>query len=299
MFGITFPTAPGRLERSPGEKSSAGVATGSRRIALLRSGRRHGPLTRLITPWDLGGLTQPFVFLGYSEHRPGEQTLVGTQPGIATLTLIVSGALAFEDARGNKGIVVAGGFKWTTPGEAVWHAGGRATGEPLRAFHLWIELSSSPVSSAGESQCVTPHELQEEGPVRVVLGKLGRARSPLAHAPSDINYFHVRLKDGQCWRYAAPDGHNVTWIAVDRGGVRLPEDGRVCREQIALFGDSQGVIQVQADGESSFVLGSARRVSNALVQAGSHPIDTTPAAFVPRGCEASVLGRRLAHGKRR
>jgi redox-sensitive bicupin YhaK (pirin superfamily) len=128
---------------------------------------------------------------------------------------------------------------------------------------------------------------------------LGRARSALAHAPPDINYFHVRLKGGQFWRYAAPDGHNVTWLAVDRGGVRLQEDGRVVREQIALFGDSRGVIEVQADGESSFVLGSARRLSNALVQGGRNSIDITRAAFVPRGNEASVLDRRLARGKRR
>jgi redox-sensitive bicupin YhaK (pirin superfamily) len=299
VFGITFLTAPGGLERSAGAASSAGVATGSRRIALLRSGRRHGPLTRLITPWDIGELTQPFVFLGYTEHTPGDRTLVGAQPGIATLTLILSGALAYEDASGNKGIVVAGGFKWTTPDEVVWHAVGRATGEPLRAFQLWVELSPSAASFAGESQCVTPHELQEQGPVSVVLGELGRARSRLAHAPSDINYFHVRLKDRQCWRYVAPDAHNVTWIAVDRGGVRLPEDGPVFREQIALFGDSRGVIEVQADGESSFVLGSARRVSNALVQGGPQPIDTTRAAFVPSGNEASVLDRRLTRGKRR
>jgi hypothetical protein len=81
--------------------------------------------------------------------------------------------------------------------------------------------------------------------------------------------------------------------------VRLQEDGRVFREQIALFGDSRGVIEVQADGESSFVLGSARRLSNALAQGGRQPIDTTPAAFVPRGNEASVLDRRLARGKPR
>ena len=299
MFGIRFLTAPGRLERSAGERSSAGVASGSRRIALLRSGRRHGPLTRLITPWDIGELTRPFVFLGYSEHAPGEQTVVGAQPGIATLTLVLSGALAFEDACGNKGIVVAGGFKWTMPGEVGWHSAGHATGEPLRAFQLWVELSGSPASSAGESRCVPPHELQEEGPVTVLLGKLARARTPLAHSPADINYFHVRLKDGECWRYMAPDGHNVTWIAVDGGGVRLPQDGRVFRKQIAVFGDSQGVIEIQADGESSFVLGSARRFSNVPVQGGHHPINTSPLALVPRGNEASVLDRRLARGKLR
>jgi redox-sensitive bicupin YhaK (pirin superfamily) len=296
MFGITFLTAPGGLERSPGRPSPARVATGSRRIAVLRSGRRHGPITRLITPWDIGELTQPFVFLGYSEQPPGTRTVVGAVPGIATLTLVLSGALAFEDASGNKGVVAAGGFKWTTPGEVVWHTGGRATGEPLRGFQLWVDVSSLLAVSAGESQCVGPQEVPEEGPARVILGELGRARSPLAHAPPNINYFQVRLKDGQCWRYVAPQGHNVTWLAVDRGSARL-EDGPVFREQIALFGESRGVIEVQADGESSFVLGSARRVSNALVPGPPLRIDS----MSPRsgGNEASVLDRRLAHGKRR
>jgi len=290
MFGITLLTAPGKLERLRGAPSPPGVAAGSRRIALLRSGRRHGPLTRLITPWDVGELTQPFVFLGYSELALGAKTIVGAQPGVGILTLVLSGALAFEDARGNKGVVVAGGFTWTTPSEVVWHAGVRATGEPLRTFQLWVQLSPSPASSAGGSQCIAPHEVQEDGPVRVALGQTGRARSPLTHAPADINYFHVRLKDAQCWRYAAPDGHNVTWLAVDRGGVRLQEDGRVFREQIALFGDSQGVIELRADGETSFVLGSARRSSHPLMAADDCPIDTKPA---PVGRQAPGVGRRL------
>jgi redox-sensitive bicupin YhaK (pirin superfamily) len=230
---------------------------------LLRNGRRHGPITRLITPWDIGERTQPFVFLCYSEFRPGARTVVGTQSDIGTLTLVLSGTLAFQNATGTKGTVVAGGFTWTTPGELVWHAGDLITAEPLRTFQLWVDLSRSPASFAGESQWVAPQDVQEEGPVKVVLGQFGHACSRLAHAPPDINYFHVRLKDAQRWRYAAPNGHNITWLAVDRGGVQLPQDGRVLREQIALFGDSPGVIEVQANGESSFVVGSATRLSGA------------------------------------
>jgi redox-sensitive bicupin YhaK (pirin superfamily) len=299
MFGSTFLTAPSRFERPRGRASSVVVATGSRRIALLRSGRRFGPITRLITPWDIGELTQPFVFLGYTEHEPGARIVVGAQPGIATLTLVLSGALVFEDVHGLKGTVLAGGFKWATPGEVVRYAADRATGEPPRDFQLWVELPSKAASASGESRCVAPHEVEEEGPVRVVLGQLGRACSPLAHAPLDINYFHVRLKDGHCWRYAAPAAHNITWIAVNRGAVRIPADGRVLRQQIALFGDSGGVIEVQADGESSFVLGSARRVSNALAQGLRYPIDMTCAPCAPReGTKRrlSTGGSRLANG---
>jgi redox-sensitive bicupin YhaK (pirin superfamily) len=242
------------------------VLVGSRRIALLRSGRRHGGLTRLITPWDIGDLTQPFVFLCNSELGPGAKTVVGVQPGIGTLTLVLSGVLAFEQALGNKGTVIAGGFVWTAPGEVAWHADGRATDEPLRTLQLWVELPWKPASLTAESQCVAPHEVQEDRSVRVVLGQSGRARSRIGRAPPNLDYFHVRLKDGQRWRYAAPDGHNVTWLAVDRGGLILEEDGRVLREQVALFERSRGVIEVQAEGESSFVLGSARQDPNAVIQ---------------------------------
>jgi redox-sensitive bicupin YhaK (pirin superfamily) len=292
MFGIKFSTALSKLKHLNGTPSPTGVPARLRRIALLRSGRRHGDITRLITPWDIGELTQPFVFLSHSELAPGTKTVVGVPPGIGTLTLVLSGVLVFEGAPGNRGMIVAGGFVWTAPGEVAWHAGGRATDEPLRTLQLWIELPRKPASSIAESQAVAPHEVEEERSARVVLGKIGRARSHIGDAPSDLNYFHVRLRDGQRWRYAAPDGHNVTWLAVDRGGLRFEEDGRVLRKQVALFERSRGVIHVQADGESSFVLGSARQDSDAV---GRPVIDEAVEAFVfgemKRAAEPPVAAR--------
>lgn len=276
------------------ERSS--VRVGSRRIALLRSGRRYGGITRLITPWDIGELTQPFVFLCYSELAPGAKIVVGVQPGIGTLTLVLSGVLEFEQAPGNKGTVVAGGFVWAVPGEAAWHTGGRAAAEPLRTLQLWIELPRKPASVIAESQCVAPHEVQEERSVRVVLGQIGRARGRIRHAPPNLSYFHIRLKDGQRWRYAAPDGHNVTWLAVDRGGLIFEEDGRVLREQVALFERTRGVIEVQAEGESSFVLGSARQDPNAVIQSDHLQIDSMNPKLAVN--PTPVLDRRLARGKR-
>jgi redox-sensitive bicupin YhaK (pirin superfamily) len=268
MLGMTWWSALGELKHLIGTPSSTGVPVRCRRITLLRNGRRYRGITRLITPWDIGELTQPFVFLCHSELAPGAKAVVGVQPGIGTLTLVLSGVLEFEEARGNNGMVVAGGFVWTAPGEVVWHAGGGAADEPLRTLQLWIELPRKPTRSSAESQCVAPHEVQEERPVRVILGQIGRARSRIGDAPPNLNYFHVQLKDGQRWRYAAPDGHNVTWLAVDRGGLRLKEDGRVLQEQVALFERSRGVIDVQAEGESSFVLGSARQDFNAVIPSG-------------------------------
>ena len=287
MFGLNYLTAPASLKRSHAAPSSSAVTTRARRVVLLRSGRRYGPITRLITPWDIGELTQPFLFLGYSESPPGWQPLlVHPQTAVATVTLVLSGTLGYEDATGNHRTITAGGLKWTTASERVRHDGGRASGERLRAFQLWLGLASTPQSAGAESLHLAPSEVPEEGPVRVILGQFGLTHSALAQAAPDINYFQVRLRDGEHWQYVAPDRHNVTWLAVDRGGVRLREGERVYWEQIALFGDSGGVIELQADGETSFVLGSASRLAHPLTQG----IDAAVAA--KRGIQDMRIGVR-------
>ena len=285
MFGISFLSASGGPQRSR-------IATPLevRRIALLRSGRRNGSITRFITPWDVGELTRPFVFLGYSERASGPQLLLGAPPpsGIATLTLVLSGALTFQDASGTRGTLTAGGYQWIMRGQQESHAGGQVGGSRLRALQLWLGLPLSRGNSPAESQRVAAHQVQEEGTVRVVLGQFGQARSRLVSAPPDINYFHVRLKEGQHWRYTAPEGHNVTWLAVDRGALTLREGERVHQEQLAVFGDSPGAIEVRAADNTSFVLGSARRSSHPVVLDGESSTDTTLASRE----ETPRVGRR-------
>jgi redox-sensitive bicupin YhaK (pirin superfamily) len=261
MYGTKIQAAPCNHQRLNGAASLAGAKADSRRIALLASGRRHGPITRLITPWNVGELATPFVFLDYAEVAPGSRPLCGIQPHstIASLTIVLNGEVSFEDATGRHGAVRAGGFAWMKAAHGAWHGGGCASGESLRVFQLWIALPPSEASTPSVSQGIAPQEVEEDGPVRVILGRSGMARSRIRGAPAGTNCFHVRLKDGQRWRYVAPEGHNVTWLAVDRGGLHLGEGERVYWEQIALFGDCDGVVDARADGDTSFVLGSARR----------------------------------------
>ena len=90
--------------------------------------------------------------------------------------------------------------------------------------------------------------------MRVILGRYGRASSPI-RAPEGINYLHVRLKDGQRWRYAPPDRHTVAWLAVDEGGLR--SHAPISTGELAVFEESGGAIELEADGDTSSVLGSA------------------------------------------
>jgi len=294
MFGVKSGGAFHVPLRPHEAASIVGPRAAARPMALLASGRRHGPITRLITPWNIGELTTPFVFLDYAEVTPESQPLFGIQPhsGIATLTVVLDGEVSFEDATGGHGEVRTGGVAWMSAAHAVWRGGGSAAGAPLRVFQLWISLPPSQQGSPVTSEAIVPQHVETEGPVRVILGRFGRAVSRIHGAPADINYFHVRLKHGQSWCYIAPTGHNVTWLAVDRGGLQLQEGERVYWEQIAVFGDSGGVIEAQADGDTSFVLGSARRPTSPLAP-GEYLLPASPPPLLEADPEPGRVAPRL------
>jgi redox-sensitive bicupin YhaK (pirin superfamily) len=273
----------------PRQRSAASSAT--RAIVLRTRGRRHGPITRLVSPSDLGERIKPFVFLDHAEVRYTGQPLMGIHPhsGIATLTTVLGGGLAYEDTTGKKGEVLAGGLEWMRAGNGVWHDGGPLQGEPLRAFQLWVALPASEENGPAESQYIAPSSVQQERPVRVVLGEYGGARSAI-RAPAGINYFHVRLKDGERWRYAPPAGHTVAWLAVDKGGLRTHE--AIDAGELVVFDETGGAIELQARGETSFVLGSAVKHPHPLVL-GYYSVHTSAQALEQGEAEISRIGRRL------
>ena len=189
----------------------------ARRIVFRSAGRRHGPITRLVSPSDVGEMIKPFVFLDHAEVAFTGEPLAGIHPhsGIATLTTVLQGGLAYEDTTGKEGQVRQGGLEWMKAGKGVWHDGGPLEGDPLRVFQLWIALPEQEELAPPESQYVPTDAVEEDGPVRVILGQYGVARSRI-RAPEGINYFHVRLKDSERWVYSPPHDHNVAWLAVDQ-----------------------------------------------------------------------------------
>ena len=92
------PTLRFDIENAP----EAAVSAGARRIVHTTSGRRHGPITRLVSPSDIGELIKPFVFLDHAEVAPRPEPLFGIHPhsGIATLTVVLRGGMVYEDTTG-------------------------------------------------------------------------------------------------------------------------------------------------------------------------------------------------------
>jgi redox-sensitive bicupin YhaK (pirin superfamily) len=174
-------------------------------------------------------------------------------------------------------------------GNGVWHDGGPTPGEPLRAFQLWVALPPSEENGPAESQYIPPDAVQEDGPARVILGRYGRAVSPI-RAPAGINYLHIRLKDGQRWRYTPPDRHTVAWLAVDEGDLRSHVPIRA--GELAVFEESGDAIDLQAEGDTSFVLGSAIKHPHPLVL-GYYSVHTSRETLNQGEAEINRIGQRL------
>lgn len=275
---------------------SAEIGIAARRIALLTRGHGHGPITRLVSPSDVGELIKPFVFLDHGEINPAKPPPFGIHPhsGIATLTVVLSGAIFYEDTTGKSGKLVAGGLEWMKAGHGVWHDGSVVPGDPMRFYQLWLALPAAEELSAPESHYCPPEAVQQHGPVRVILGRFGRASSPI-RPDASTNYFHVRLKDKQRWQYMPPAGHTVAWLCVDRGRLCSPEP--IGERQLAVFEESEASIELQAAGATSFVIGSAIKHPHPLVL-GNYSVHTSAAALAEGEAEIGRIGRRLRAERR-
>ncbi|MGH8050381.1 MAG: pirin family protein [Arenimonas sp.] len=267
------------------------IAIAPRRIVRRVQGKRHGPITRLVSPSYIGDLIKPFVFLDYGEVPFTGKAMMGIHPhsGIATLTLAINGGLTYEDTTGKSGEVIEGGLEWMKAGNGVWHDGGPLGPGPFHFYQLWVALPASEENAPAESQYVSPVDVQQVGPARVLLGQLGDATSPI-RAPAGMNYLQVILKDGEHWRYTPPAGHNVGWVSVYQGELRTPET--ISTGTLAVFEESTGAIDFIANGDTSFILGSAIKHPYDLVT-GYYSVHTNRAALDKGEAEIRRIGHHL------
>jgi redox-sensitive bicupin YhaK (pirin superfamily) len=248
-----------------------------RRIVRRTRGSSHGPITRLMSPSDLGEVLKPFVFVDLFDATGSDLSGFGWHPhsGIATLTYLWEGSTRYEDTTGAAGLLPAGGAEWFKAAGGAWHGGGAGNSGRSRGFQLWLALPPSEELGLSESIYLRPDEIPSTGPVSVLLGRYGGVDSPLK-APSPINYLAVRLKAGETWRYNPPAGHDVAWVALASGSLAAREP--VQAGELIAFDRSTTPIEFHADADSKFVLGSAARHPHDLVL-GYYSVHTSPAAL--------------------
>jgi redox-sensitive bicupin YhaK (pirin superfamily) len=247
------------------------------RIVHRTRGRRHGPITRLMSPGDLGEVLKPFVFLDLFDMDGASFSGFGLHPhsGIATVTHLFEGSVRYEDTTGATGVLPEGGVEWFKASHGAWHGGGPGETGRTRGFQLWIALP--PEHELGPTQSIyqPPQDIARDGPALILIGEHGTAASRL-EAPSSMNYLAVRLKAGEAWRYRPPAAHTVAWMALGTGSLATPE--RVAAGELAVFESANPAIDCFAEADTEFVVGSAVAHPHDLVT-GYYSVHTSQAAL--------------------
>src|SRR5260221_725718 len=279
----------------PLDLSKSVPANKARAIVQRTRGRAHGPITRLMSPSDLGEILKPFVFLDLFDHEgPPFEGPLHPHSGIATVTYVAEGAISYIDPDNVRGVLPAGGVEWMQAGRGMWHGGGLDHAGRTRGFQLWLALPPALELGPTISIYQAPGEVPQSGPARVLLGSYGSASSAIV-SPSPINYLAVHLKAGERWRYEPPTDHTVLWTAVAFGTVSVPDELR--HGDLVAFEPSSEAVEFEARTDAEFVLGSAVPHKYDLVL-GSHSVPTTPAALRDAPAPTSAIRTRLVQESR-
>ena len=258
-------------------QSPTSAPTRPRQIVRRTQGTRHGPATRLMSPRDLGQLLKPFVILDLFDMETALFSGIGLHPhsGIATVTYLFEGCVRYKDTSGATGVLRAGGLEWFKAGGGAWQSGGPGEDGRSRGFQLWLALPPEQELGPVETVYLAPDAVARDGPARVLVGTHGTATSSLK-APESLTYLAVRLRAGEFWRYQPAIDHTVGWVALSTGRLLVPE--RVEAGELAIFESSADAIDLHADVDTEFVVGSAPQHAHDLVL-GEYSVHTSPATL--------------------
>lgn len=270
-----------------------------RRVTFRTRGLTHGPITRLMSPGDLGEILKPFVFLDLFDldlHDPRSQMSIHPHSGLATITVIADGDLRFDDPVNGAGRIAFGGFEWMRAGAGVWHGKEMSAGMSprVKGFQLWIALGPELEHAPVESQYIEAHRVPTAGPAHVILGTYDGMRSP-ARSPEGITYLMLRLRAGAQWTFVPPEQQTVAWLAV--AGGELHGDAASRTGEMLLFEKSAQPITVQAgpDADAVLVIGSAVPHAHEL-HLGRYSVHTSAESLIKGEASIERLRQLLVAG---
>jgi redox-sensitive bicupin YhaK (pirin superfamily) len=274
------------------------AAVALRGIAGRTRGSGHGPITRLMSPSDIGQIIKPFVFLDIFDTQGMSASALGNMPihphsGIATVTVFTKGSMLFNDAEAGTGSLGYGGVEWARAGGGMWHGKELTANEVprIQGFQLWLALPPEVENGESVSRYVEAKDMLKVGPAHLIVGHYEGVQSPVP-APEGINYLLVTVPAGQVWTYEPPMGHTVAWLALAQGTLKA--ESTISAGEMVVFEHGQTPITVQASQEQDAVLviGSAAPHPYPL-HLGNYSVHTTAQALAAGERKIAELGQKL------
>ena len=261
-----------------------------RRIVSRTSGQRHGPITRLMSPGDLGQMLKPFIFLDYVDSE-GTGPGFGFHPhsGIATLTIPLTFDIEHTTSTGQVDIVSQGGVEWVVAGSGIWHKAKPLNDKRMQAFQTWFALPPSHELAQPSAMFLQSSDVPRSGPVTVLLGIFESMTSKI-DAPFDACYLWVQLQAGESWTYQPANAHDIAWTFSQSGELHI--QGELLKRELAVFEEGNGALHFKALSDCAFLVASAAKLPQEL-SLGNYSVHSSQAALAAGEQRIKDIGTAL------
>ena len=229
-------------------------------------------LTRIIGQPQLQGL-DPFLLLDeFGTDNPGDY-IAGfpdhPHRGFETVTYMLDGRMRHRDNHGHEGVLGPGSVQWMTAGRGIVHSEMPEQQEGrMRGFQLWINLPAAQKMTAPRYQEFGPQHIPVAAPaagvrVKVIAGRVGEVRGPIAQPATDPLYLDVELAAGARFAQPLPADH-AAFLYVFEGSVRVlggeMQTGLATHELAALGQGDRVELEGAADPQAGAPGGPCRAI---------------------------------------
>jgi quercetin 2,3-dioxygenase len=203
--------------------------------------------------------------------------------GIETVTYVLSGAVHHKDTLGNSGSIGAGDIQWMTSGHGIMHEEmPQVRPEGIKGFQLWVNLPAKLKMTKPRYQDVRADripeiETKDGARIRVVAGKVDKARGAVSDIAADPTYLDVLVPAHSAYRGRIERGHTA-FAYLFEGRAKYPgpgdEEVTVPHPRLVVLGDGDEV-RVTTDKEAArFLLVSGKPLHEPIARYGPFVMNT-------------------------
>lgn len=218
----------------------------------------------------------PFIMLDQFNSDNPDDYIAGfpehPHRGFITFTYMIEGNMKHKDSMGNIGNLDAGGVQWMKAASGVIHSEmPKQENGLMRGFQLWINLPSVNKMDAAEYQEYKSDAFpMVESPgyrVKVIIGHIGTAISPIVDDITNVSYFDVALYAGKSFSHTLPAENNSFLYVFE--GEGLFNDKAVASNTLVILSDGDDVSDFIAGAQGArFLLVSGKPINEPIVQYG-------------------------------
>ncbi|MDW8467912.1 MAG: pirin family protein [Burkholderiales bacterium] len=202
--------------------------------------------------------------------------------GFEAVTYMLEGRMRHEDSAGHRGDLGPGDVQWMTAGRGIVHSEmPQQSDGRLRGFQLWLNLPAAEKMKPAAWRDIPARDIPALEPapgvcVRLIAGRLGETRGPVAGGATDPYYLDLELAAGASFAVPLPATHNAFVYAFE-GDAEVGEAGgrtALARHAAGVLGAGDAVALRAGRAGARVLVLAARPIGEPVVQYGPFVMNT-------------------------